>query len=176
MKPPGVASSRSPRGLSLVEVVISIAIVGGLLAASLSGVGALARARAISDERDTAALLAQELLAEVSARRYEDPDSAARVFGPEPGEATGTDRMLFDDVDDYEGLVESTVVRRSGGDAVHAGWSRRVEVRWAPTYSPDADSGAETGLKRITVTVLRGAKPVLTVSGLRAAARDREVK
>ncbi|MCC6679097.1 MAG: prepilin-type N-terminal cleavage/methylation domain-containing protein [Phycisphaerales bacterium] len=167
---------RPARGLSLVEVVISIAIVGGLLAASLSGVGALARARAISDERDTAALLAQELLAEVSARLYEDPDSAARVFGPETGETAGADRTLFDDVDDYEGLVESSVVRRGGGDPAHPGWSRRVEVRWAPTYSPDLDSGAETGLKRVTVTVLHGAKPVLSVSCLRAAARDSGVK
>lgn len=167
---------RSARALSLVEVVISIAIVGGLLAASLSGVGGLARARAIADERDTAALLAQELLAEINSRLYADPDTAARVFGPEPGEAIGASRALFDDVDDYNGLVESSVVRRAGVDAVHPGWSRRVEVAWAPIYSPDQDFGGDTGLKRVTVIVMKGTKPVLTVSGLRCAARDAELK
>lgn len=170
--------SRGPaaHALSLVEVVISVAIVGGLLAASLSGVGALARARAVTDERATAALLAQEMLAEIMARRYEDPTATGRAFGPESGESAGLSRAGFDDVDDYDALNESTVVRRGGTDAAHPGWARRVEVRWAPTYSPDLDAGAETGLKRITVTVEHRGRQVLQVSGLRASARDAELK
>lgn len=162
--------------LSLVEVVICVAITGGLLAASLSGVGALARARAVADERDTAGLLAGEMIAELTARAYEDPDSASRVFGPEAGETAGPGRTLFDDVDDYHGLQETDITYRDGSDRGVPGWFRTVEIAWAWSFSPDQDAGFDTRLKRCTVTVGRGDKTVLRISALRAAARDSGVR
>lgn len=164
------------RGASLIEAVIGAAIIGGLLVAALSGVGGLARARALAGERDTAARLAGEIIAELSVQAYQDSDAAARLFGPEPGEVTGLGRGQFDDVDDYDGLKETSITDRSGVSRAPAGWTRSVEVRWAPTYSPDQDAVAETGLKRFTVTVEHRNRTVLRLSGLRSAGRDSGVR
>ena len=91
---------------------------------------------------------------EILQQSYTEPVSTP-AFGAESGEAT---RTAFDDVDDYNGLNETPLTNRDGsaiGVPGPATWRRTVSVVWVnPSTLADASPQAETGVKKITVTVL----------------------
>lgn len=101
------AAALRQRGLTLIEVVISITVVSlagmavlGVLAYLSSSSGAMlpdAQARSVADL----------YLAEALARPFNDPDGV-------DGEAT---RALFDDVDDYHGIDDASAVDFAGSPA-----------------------------------------------------------
>jgi len=156
-------------GFSLVEAVIATAIVGGLLVAAMTAVGATARARQVTTDNERALLLAKDLLDEVIAKPYFDPQGSI-TLGREAGETT---RIDFDDVDDYEGLIDdppSTPDARSATSQV--GWKREVIVRWASRANIQSDAHADEGVKRVEVHVSRRGKPICTLVALRTSAWD----
>src|SRR5678816_1455386 len=87
---------RSAHGMTLVECMLAIAILGGVVTATsltlTTGNDHLARADRVS----RAARLGRDLMEEILSKSYQDPNQTP-IFGPESGEAT---RAAFDDVDD----------------------------------------------------------------------------
>ncbi|MEM9372421.1 MAG: hypothetical protein AAGA55_02155 [Planctomycetota bacterium] len=143
------------RGVTMMEAVIGTLLVGGVLAGTLGVVGPTARSSRLAGDVVIASYLAAEMLAEIEAQAFEDPDSADRAFGPEPGESGGN-RSRFDDVDDY--LAWSSAPQSTAGAltaGLSDGWLVSVGVVYANAGNPNADAAADTGIKRVTVSVTK---------------------
>ena len=153
-------------GFTMAEVLISTTIVGVMLAAALESVGMVYRSRRISANRLTAPGLAQELMAEVLAMPYEDPQSPGGASGSEAGEAT---RALFDDIDDYHNYNSSDARGRDGTAFTgYSGWQQQVQIAYAGLADPSVNSGSDLGLKRVTVTVTSPTGAAVSLVALRA--------
>ena len=140
-------------GLSLVEVVMSTLIVGVMLVASLDTVGAVYRTHKLNAARLTGPGLAQELMSEILAMPYEDPEVPGNSIGLDTGES-GVNRQDFDDVDDYDNWSSASAEAKDGTAlAGYSGWQRQATVTWGQLTTPLPTVGTDTGLKRITVTV-----------------------
>lgn len=164
------------RGFTLVEAAISIVIVGVMLVASLSTLGAAARSRQVRMEASQHQALALGLMGEILQAHYEESTSAGDqafvqnlantidvieptehptpVFGPEAGEADGT-RIYFDDVDDYKDWQSTPPQAKDGTPLPNLdGWDRTVRVRKVQVNDPTTETGGpDQGLKRIRVLV-----------------------
>lgn len=155
------------RGMTLIEATITMAIVSGLMVASVATLSASARARQVQSSYGRGYVLAQDLLEEILSVRYLEPEDPP-TFGREQGEHANN-RNGWDDVDDYNGWSTTTPKHKSGGGTLPGlgGWSQQVSVVWADPNNPAADSATDQGLVRITVTVTdpRGRQSILT--GLR---------
>jgi len=162
-------STRTVPGFSLVEAVIATAIVGGLLVAALTTVGATARARQVTTDGDKALVLAKDLLDEVLAKPYFDPQGSA-ALGREVDE---TSRDQYDDVDDYDALIDDPPVTPDARSVTaQRGWKREVLVRWASRADITVDAKDDEGIKRVEVFVSRHGKPLCTLVALRTSAWD----
>jgi Tfp pilus assembly protein PilV len=147
-------AGNSRAGISLVEVVVCTMLVSVVLIGAMNCVGAVTRGRLSSSDSVTAQLLASQLLAEILAHPYQDPNQAPQ-FGREPSENSG-DRGNWDDVDDYHLWSASPPEDRSGLTLPNlAGWQREVAVEWVDPADPTRVVGNEQGVKRVTVTVRR---------------------
>jgi type II secretory pathway pseudopilin PulG len=161
-------STLSQRGFTMVEAVAAAGIVSLLTVAALTAAGSAARLRAASEDRVTAALLAQDLLTEIQARAYDDPDAIALI-----GAEEGSTRAIYDDVDDYDTMLDSPP-RLADGTPMSgkSAWSRSVRVEYVSPTSPDVPVGTDQGAKRITVTALKHGSKVLSLSAVRTRAFD----
>jgi MSHA pilin protein MshD len=124
------------RGLTLIELITSIAVIG-LAGASVLGVlGYLSSSSGSTLARVRAQGIAQSYLSEVLSRPFTDPDAT-------PAEAS---RALFDDIGDYAGLDDAAAVDQAG--AVIAPYRVRVSVTPAALGSVPA-----THARRVDVQV-----------------------
>lgn len=115
------------RGLSMMEVVISIALVGIVVAGGLRAGAQSARAAGQTRDAAMAAWLADELMAEMMTV----PAFGDSKQGPEVGEV-GASRNAWDDLSDYHGLSESPPVNQYRTPyAGTTGWRRRASVHGA---------------------------------------------
>jgi MSHA pilin protein MshD len=147
------------RGVTLIElivamVVISIALTGVLLVinyTTLHSADPVLRHQAIA--------IAEAYMEEISLKNFADPD------GVGSGSDAETDRNLFDDVDDYDGLDDDGAVDQNGAPIGGLGnYTVNVTVageQYGPALSP------VDGL-RIDVTVTDPAGNSLTLTGFRA--------
>jgi type II secretory pathway pseudopilin PulG len=162
-----------PRGraFTLVEAVVCTLIVGIILVAAIATLGASKRAQKSSGDRASAQLLADDLLAEITAKAYADPDLAG-AFGIDPGEQWSS-RRTFDDVDDYDGYTETPPKDPAGVPIPgYERWTRSVRVERIVSGNPDQTSGVETGAKRITVTVTANDTVIATRTAVRTSGAD----
>lgn len=149
-----------------MESLIAVLLVGLLMVAALNSVGATKRRELHSLDQIRGQQLAAALLNEILLQAYAEPVTAA-VFGPESGEAGN--RSLFDDVDDYHNWSASPPTDRSGqAIAGFTGWTQNVSVQWANPTTLAATTAGNTGLKKIAVTVAKGAKTIATAAGYRS--------
>src|SRR5436190_19510312 len=100
MRPMNPTKSRRRLGMTLAEVVISTLIVSVLMLAALSSVGTAAITYRTSAAQADGADVAGELLAEILAMPYADPQSPTNAIGLDSGESSATNRTTLDDVDD----------------------------------------------------------------------------
>jgi len=154
------AGAARQRGLTLIELIVFIVIVGVALAGVLTVLNHTTRHSSDPLIRKQALAIAEAILEEVALQPYTwcDPDNAAAPtatgyasctvnennLAPEAGEARGGTRP-FDNVNDYHGLSTSTNITGSGANAPHTA---------SVTVAPSALNGipADASLL-ITVTV-----------------------
>jgi MSHA pilin protein MshD len=141
---------RHQHGLTLIELVTSITIIGLAGSAVLGVMGFLSSTSGSTLARLRAQDVAQLYLAEVLARPFSDPDAT-------PVESS---RSLFDDVGDFAGLDDATAVDQSG--TVIAPWRVRVSVVPAALGSVPA-----TNARRVDVRVDLPDGQVVVATGYR---------
>ena len=164
-----------PRALSMIEAVISIAIVGVMMVAALNTVGASKLGQQKTGDRGKGALLAQQLISEILRQHYLEPVDTPG-FGRESSESGG-DRADYDDVDDYDGWASSPPEEKDGTVIPDLnGWRRSVEVDWVSPDDLNTPIGDDKSVKRIIVTVSRDGVPVASLTAVRTASGpiDRE--
>lgn len=111
------------RGFTLVEAVISIVIMGVLMAAALNGIGYAARDRRGQADMRRGRALISAMAREIMAQRYAEPNGV--VSTP----AGGGSRTDFNSIRDYAGLTERPPLERDGRAVPGAtGWTRTVTI------------------------------------------------
>lgn len=165
-------------GFTLVEAAISIVLVSVLLVAALNTVAAAKLGQQQTAERGRAHLLAQELMSEIMRQDYADPEDVGRIdlrdpmlptsaMGVDSGEST-TNRLSFDDVDDYDGWNASPPQNKDGSLIPNlAGWRRLVTVERRRLADSTQFTGNEEGLKHFTVRVERNGALIAQLEALK---------
>lgn len=155
------------RGITLVETVISVVVVGVMLSAAISAAGMASTQGVIIVQREQAMLLAGQIMSEIQGKAYEDPDGGV-VMGLEADELLAVTRAVFDDVDDYDGWEDSPPVD-AGGVALAGGtgFRRSVEVREAGASI--AGATAASSVKQVRVRVFFGSRLAAELVAYRTA-------
>ncbi|GJM18654.1 MAG: hypothetical protein DHS20C14_08670 [Phycisphaeraceae bacterium] len=169
---------RFARGLTLVEVAISTVLIAGLMVSAMNAVGAsvVAREQAVDSVRGQ--LLAETMLDAIVTLPYQDPGLGLGI-GPieiDLDDGLPTKWGQFDDVDDFNGW-SSSPPEAADGSAIPgytSDWQRAVSVRYLEPISLAQQGGlsANTGVKRITVTVKHHGRTVGTAVGVRTQGAD----
>jgi len=160
--------ARSRCGLSQVEVVISTIIVSVLMVSSLSTIAASRRSQIAESNEVRGTAIAEALMAEITQLPMRDP-SCDCGFGPGSHE-TGTNRIEFDDVEDYRNLVEFPPKSRSGiALSGYSDLSRNVSIDMVAMNSWDTATATYAGVYRITIRVLRDNVEFARIVGYRSA-------
>ncbi|MBN3040165.1 MAG: hypothetical protein JW867_03480 [Candidatus Omnitrophica bacterium] len=150
------------KSLTLIEIIVSIAVI----VISLLGAAALftmsMRMTRESKIRFNSAILAKDLMEEISTKKWDELSSPSIVLGPEFGEsrAGSTELTYWDDIDDYNGLsnnppqaIDGTVMNGSNHPYPnYSNYRRSVTVRYVDdtTLQPAA---FQTNYKRIRIRV-----------------------
>jgi hypothetical protein len=131
----------------LAMVVLSVAVFA-ILSTLVAGEQQLQEA----DLAFAASRLARDLLEEIVARPYEDPQEPGKVPGPEQGE---NNRTLFDDCDDYDKFQENPGDARNAAGTLYGPnqqvFKRRANV--TPATNTIASLGATVPGLLVEVTV-----------------------
>lgn len=172
------------RGLSLIELLVFIVVVGIAVSGVLSVYSLNARSSADPMVQKQALAIAESLLEEVLAKPYTycDPDDAqaetatSSAMGP-TGCATTPEGMgaegledrysnltTFDNVNDYNGFTMNPIVDLSGNDVGLGGYSATVQVQ-PPAVPLNGIPAGETLL--VTVTVTAPGNQGISLSGYR---------
>ena len=173
-------SMTSERGLSLIELLVFIVVVGIAVTGVLSVYSLNARSSADPMVRKQAFAIAESLLEEVLAKPYTycDPDDAnvetaqnsgqcattPEVMGPEAGETRYSNLTPFDNVNDYNGFSMAGIVDLNGNAVAGlGGYAATVQVQPAGAFN--GVPAGETLL--VTVTVTAPGNQGVSLSGYR---------
>ena len=168
-------ASAAESGFTLVEVILTILIVGVGLVASFRTLPVILQVSDAARKSIVAQRLATDLLAEIAMLPFEDPDGSP-VFGPEDDEETDT-RADFDDIDDYDDWSASPPQKKDGREETDcAEYQRSVTVVYVDVSDFDTIIAEETtsDAKRITITVSRQKTPPVVVTTVRLKGANRE--
>ena len=148
-------SMQRQTGTTLIELVIAIVIISIAASTVLMALSTSLAQSADPMIRHQAVAIAESYLEEIALRSFADPDGV-------DGEAN---RELYDDVDDYDGLVD--VGARDQFDNALAGLGDYT-VTVAVAASGALPSIASTDLFLISVTITHAANIDFTISAYRA--------
>lgn len=162
------------RGISLVEVTVSMVIVSILSMGVIQMLGIAAQTRALSSDRIRGQQLANQLLAEIQSVHWADPVAGLTSFGVRSDEYDGVTRLAYNDIDDYHGWEQDPPRDRDGTPlSGFENWQRSVQVTYATVSgSAVATSGTFTRAKMITVTVSKSGRTVATATAVRSVEFD----
>ena len=176
---------RRQRGLTLIELIVFIVIVGVALAGILAVMNVTMKSSSDPLIRKQMLAIAESLMTEVQmqAHTWCDPNDAAAAtataaadctggaggandetnatLGPETGEVRGSNTSPYDNVNDYNG--RASIVSGLTGTAFPSGYSASISVAQAAL----GDLAASSASLLITVTVSHGSQS-LTLHGYRA--------
>ena len=158
-----------------MEVAVSTVVIALILMVALQTVASSRMHLRSIAEQNTGQALAHELMSEICNKPYNDPDGNA-TFGKENDE-NGFVRTQFDDIDDYNALMESvnadaSIAAADDNDV----WVRKVTVSLASTAAADLRANNDEGIKRISITVLRNQRQVAQLEALRSSGGDELAK
>ena len=159
------------RGFTIIETVVAMLIISGVLMAAMKAVVSTNRVRQAARDRVFAAALCEDMLAEACSKQYEDP-SAGGLIGTDVNDTVFPRSM--DDVDDYEQVQESPPYQPDFTPVPgSAGWRRVTRVEYVDPANPSAVVASDQGVKRVSVTVSKDGKTMLTLVALRTKAWDK---
>jgi len=141
----------SRRGLSMIEVVISTALISVVLVGALNAVGQSAKTSEATHTSAMSAWLADDLMAEMMAAPAAFTGVMAR--GPESDEV-GRSRSVFDDLSDYHGWTASPPQQMDGAVIPGTtGWTRSANVYGADSaLSRTNDLNGTTWILEVVVS------------------------
>ena len=161
--------TRARRGFSLAECAISLLMTAVLIVGGLKAVSSTQRTRTEAQNQQRATELALRLMGEIRQAAYIDPNQTP-VFGLESGEFNFSNRVNYDDVDDFISITEFALKDKDGTTVPgSSGYTRSRDVEWVDPNNPTVTVGTDQGLKRITVTVNGPGGRSATVVGLRSS-------
>jgi type II secretory pathway pseudopilin PulG len=148
-------TKRQRNGFTIMEAAISVAIVGILVASSMTAMGQIAKARTVQAEQRAAYELNHQLMIEILSQYFVDP-------------GTNTTRATFNGVNDYNGYTESPPTRKDGTVLTdYSGWTRSVTVAYVDPNDP-ANAVSNSTLESISVTATAPSGKKYTLTGLRS--------
>jgi len=176
-------NSRLPRLLlaarnafTLVEALTAAVIVTVSGAAMLLAIGQSLQATTAGSDTHRVSLLADELMAEISACRLADLGNPTH-WGPEEGEHQNPTRAGFDDIDDYDGWngvpqtktgVHYHIWQKNYFDSVpthpYAAYMCHVAVEKVSAAGTVLTGNESSSYRRVTVEVTRDSKSVVLLS------------
>lgn len=162
------------RGVTLVEVAVATTLVAVVLVASLETLGGAMRTMRETTSQTNAKSLLQQMMAEVLSVSLEDPDGNTSGLGPEADEPSSpTDRLAFDDLDDFDGFTRSPPEDREGVALPgYTGWTQAWTVRYANDEPDGSDALTEAvsdqGLRWVSVEVTDPTGTVTRLDALRS--------
>lgn len=162
------ARQRRFRGLTLVEVVISLVILGVAVAAGVQALGNFAAGSRTWQERSTALELANTLLAEIDSLPFCDPGGTNNI-SLDSGE-TSDDRSTFDDIDDYNGWDACPPKDKTNAPMTdYAGYRQQVTVAFDTSLATHTGATLTANTyKKITVTISKNDKTLARLITIRA--------
>lgn len=151
---------KNERGMTLIEVLIALAILGLVAVAFLSGLTTASRALLIADERTTAESLARSQMEYVKSQGYQEAE-----FGQEAIYLTVTDLPEYEHYI-LEGYTVNSLNRNDAivEEIVGVPWFFPIQIGPGvpnPGYAVDEDAG----LQLIRLVIKHGDKEVMTLEG-----------
>ena len=154
------------KGFSLIELVITIVVLGIALSALSGSLFNSVGRNADPLWQSKASQLSQAYLDEILSMRYQEssPLGGGSIGScNEDGSEEGVDRSLFDDVDDYDGLTETADFLDTATTSSYSGYSVVIAVTCKDHLHADS-----TYSKLIKLTITSPANQSLVFSVLRA--------
>ena len=145
---------KRPDAFTLVESLLAAVILAMTVSSMVVPFVAGAQNDQAAGRGAVAITLAQDLMEEILAKPFSDPDDGNHEPGPDGDEPAG--RALFDNIDDYHGYTEppGAIIPHQGGapmDDHAATLSRRAEVAYVSVSGQDG--GEEAVFCRVIVRV-----------------------
>jgi prepilin-type N-terminal cleavage/methylation domain-containing protein len=151
------------RGFTLAESLMASTVLAAAVVAMIAPLCASHRQAEAMTEATTATGLARQLLEEIAAKPFDDPNGATQL-GPEAGE---TSRALYNNTDDYDGYTDATIAAGGVGQiamldgstvsiANGQGYLRSVTVRYLSGRAGPVAATGEYALVTVTVTAPSG--------------------
>ena len=176
--------STDERGLSLIELLVFIVVVGIAVTGVLSVFSLNARTSADPVVQKQALAIADSLLEEVLAQPYTycDPDDAnvetasspadcavpETAMAREPGEARGSNLKPLDHVNDYNGYPMPVIAGPDGNTVPNLnGYSARIQVQPVANFNGIVPAPGDNETLLVTVTVTGPGNHSVTLSGYR---------
>lgn len=156
-------------GLTIIEAVMSVMVTSIVLVAALETLGLVGRSRSITERHSVGVMLAEDLLAEVLSRPFDDHGKTS------PIEGKAGSRASFVSIADYDGWRVSPPQDITGDELTeYASYERRVSV----TFVGDdlSAAGTDTGIRLVTVEVLRNGMPAAKISAIRTRGFDQAAR
>lgn len=149
-------------GMTLVELVIAIVIIGVGLAGVLSAFSVVVKSSADPLIQKQALAIAEEMMEEITLKPFAVSGTAPVNVARNCTSGAGTaPRTSFDDVSDYNNY-ETTGICNIDGDAIGGLASYGIKVAVNNT-----SLGGVSNAKRITVTVFHGGRTAMQLAGWR---------
>lgn len=146
---------KNRQGITLIELIVAMVVISVALVGVMSVINLTTLHSADPVVRQQAIAIAEAYMEEITLKNYTDPDA-------DDGEVS---RALFDDVDDYDGLLDSGA-RDQNGNMISGLNNYTVSVSVSPqNYGP---SGSQVSGLKIDVTVTGTGRESLILSGYRA--------
>ena len=157
------------KGFTLIEIIISLVLLGFALFGLINLYMNLSVNNVAAQYRGTATMLAQELIEEIKAKRFDerttkDLSGNWSVIGIDSGETAGN-KATFDDVDDFNGWSENLT-------SPYTGFTRTASVIYVAPGDLDTSSTRDNDYKKVIVTVSRGGTTYSQLSTVVSRSRE----
>jgi type II secretory pathway pseudopilin PulG len=169
MKVSKMRNIKYKRGISLIEVLFAVLLVGLAIASLMAANGAFTKANGAGTDQSTAEFLIgqiRELTMLLPVVEPNTPASGVDVFGPESGETLPS----YDDLNDFDGKSFSPPISAERTPLNHlSAFSQRITVENVSASNfEQVVADHSSNFVRVTVSVYLNSRQISSASWLRA--------